>query len=76
MDGYQQGGGEEGKVQEVRSINSRYKIQGEVKNSMGNGEAKELICMTHGHELRRGNAGGREGAGQREIKGRKKMGQP
>ena len=32
--------------------------QGEVKNSMGNGEAKELICMTHGHELRWGNAGG------------------
>ena len=28
--------------------------QGEVKNSMGNGEAKELICMTHGHELRWG----------------------
>ena len=25
---------------------------GEVKNSMGNEEAKELICMTHGHELR------------------------
>ena len=25
---------------------------------MGNGEAKELICMTHGHELRWGNAGG------------------
>ena len=24
--------------------------QGVVKNSMGNGEAKELICMTHGHE--------------------------
>ena len=23
---------------------------------MGNGEAKELICMTHGHELRWGNA--------------------
>ena len=22
---------------------------------MGNGEAKELICMTHGHELRWGN---------------------
>ena len=32
--------------------------QGEVKNSMGNEEAKELICMTHGHELRWGNAGG------------------
>ena len=27
--------------------------QGEVKNSMGNGEAKELIYTTHGHELRR-----------------------
>ena len=26
--------------------------QGEVKNSLGNGEVKELICMTHGHELR------------------------
>ena len=23
-----------------------------IKNSMGNGEAKEVICMTHGHELR------------------------
>ena len=34
--------------------------QGEVKNSMGNGEAKELICMTRGHELRWGNAGGRD----------------
>ena len=40
-----------GKVQGIRSINSRYKINGEVKNSIGNGEAKELICMTHGHEL-------------------------
>ena len=39
---------------------------------MGNGEAKELICMTHGHELRWGNDGGVwyrvEG-----IKGEKKM---
>ena len=26
--------------------------QEEFKNSTGNGEAKELICMTHGHELR------------------------
>ena len=33
--------------------------QGEVKNSMGNGEAKELICTTHGHELRWGNVGRR-----------------
>ena len=26
--------------------------RGEIKNGIGNGEAKELICMTHGHELR------------------------
>ena len=43
-----------GKVQGISSINGRHKIDGEVKNSMGNGEAKELICMTHGHELRGG----------------------
>ena len=28
--------------------------QGEVKNNIGNGEAKELICTIHGHELKRG----------------------
>ena len=28
--------------------------QGDVMNSIGNGEAKELICMTHGHELSQG----------------------
>ena len=39
---------------------------------MGNEEAKDLICMTHGHELRWGNDGGRGNAGQRRIKGRKK----
>ena len=57
MEGYQQGGGEgkmSEKVQEMRSIICGYKRQEEVKNSMGNGEAKELICMTHGHELRWG----------------------
>ena len=26
--------------------------QGEVKNSIGNGEIKELICTTYGHELK------------------------
>ena len=30
------------------------KRQGKVKNSIGNGEAKEFICMTHGHEVRWG----------------------
>ena len=40
------------KVQGIRSINGRYKIdRGKVLNSMGNGEAKELTCTTHGHEL-------------------------
>ena len=28
------------------------KLSGGVKNSIGNGEAKELTCMSHGHELR------------------------
>ena len=38
--------------------------QGEVKNSMGNGEDIELICMIYGQWRERG-------AGWREIKGRK-----
>ena len=38
---------------------------------MGNGEVKELICPTHGHELRWGNTGGMGGAWQRGIKGKK-----
>ena len=48
--------------------------QGEVKNGIGNGEAKELICMTQGHELSggRGNASGRGCTRWRGIKGRKK----
>ena len=44
---------------------------GDVKNSTGNGVAKELICMTHGHELREGIAGGNGGTKQREVKGEK-----
>ena len=60
------------KVQGIRSINSRYKIdRGRVKNSMGNGEAKELTCMIHGHELRWRNDGGKGDTGWRGIKGRK-----
>ena len=58
--------------------NHNWEVQnrwGEVKNSMGNGEAKELICMTHGHKLRWGNAGASVGTGWRGMKGRKKMGQ-
>ena len=39
-------GNEREEVQEIRSIIDRYKI-GEVKNSIGNGKAKELLCTTH-----------------------------
>ena len=60
------------KVQGIRSVKSRYKIrQREVKNNVGNVEAKELICTTHGHDLRWRNADRRGGTGQRGIKGRK-----
>ena len=64
-----------GKAQEVRSITGRYKNrQGDVKNSIGNGESKELICMTHGHELRVGCWW--EGECRKEgNKGEKEMGQ-
>ena len=46
--------------------------QGEVKNGVGNEEAKELICMTHGHELRVGGDAGGMGmqGGEIKIKGR------
>ena len=42
--------------------------QGELKNSVGNGEAKELLCTTHGHELKGENVGGMGYAGQKGIK--------
>ena len=41
-----------GKVQRISSIDDRWKIdRRKGKNSVGNVEAKELISMTHGHEL-------------------------
>ena len=52
MEGYQWGGGggEWGKGTGYKKhkwqVQSR---QEEVKNGMGNGETKELICTTHGH---------------------------
>ena len=45
------GGGEGGKVQRISSIDDRWKIDREGKNSVGNVETIELISMTHGHEL-------------------------
>ena len=46
------------------------KQTGDVKNSTGNGEAKELIRMTHGHELKGGLLKGMGATGQREAKGK------
>ena len=43
--------------------------QGEVKNSIGNVEAKEFISMTHGHELQGANMGRRQWAGWSGVKG-------
>ena len=48
--------------------------QGDVKNNIENGEAKELICMTHGHELRREDCWREEGCQVEGGKG-EKMGQ-
>ena len=42
--------------------------QGEVKNRIGHGEAKELICTTHGHEIREG--GWLEGSRYKEEGGK------
>ena len=42
--------------------------QGEGKNSIGNVEAKELICTTHGHELKAGNVGGKGCVGCKGMK--------
>ena len=55
-----EGEGEDNEGKGTGNKNHKWYLQnreGEVKNSMGNGEAKELICMTHGHELRWGNDG-------------------
>ena len=42
---------------EIDTVNKKHSwyVQnrlGEVKNSIGNGDAKELICTTHGHKLK------------------------
>ena len=39
------------------------------KNSIGNVEAKELMCMIHGHELKGGNVVGRGCVWWRGVKG-------
>ena len=67
MEGYQrgEGGGEWGKG--TRNKKHKWQVQnrqGEVKTSIGNVEAKELICITHGHKLRGGCWGGVPSGGE------------
>ena len=43
-------------MRELRSTNGKLRnSRGNLKYSMGNGEAKEFICMTHGHEQQCGD---------------------
>ena len=57
-------GGMGGNVQGRSSIISRYKIDGKrLKNGIGDRGLKELICTTHGHELRWGGCCRVEGSG-------------
>ena len=67
-----QWGGVEGRIGGKGTGNKKHNSQAqnrqqEVKNGIGNGEAKELICTTHGHELRMG--GMLEGAGMQGGRG-------
>ena len=43
---------------------------GYVKDSTGNEKSKELTSMTHGHELKKGIAGGKWGTRQRGQRGK------
>ena len=75
MEGYQWGGvaGKWGKGTGNKKHNWQAQNswgRGLVKNSIGNGKAKEFICMTRGHELRGGMAGENEGTGWRGQKGK------
>ena len=63
------------KVEGLKSLFSKKKNrQGDVKNNIGNGKAKELICTTHRHELGWGNCWREGGYLIEEGKG-EKMGQ-
>ena len=77
MEGYQKGWGENGGKGTGNKKHKWYvqNRQDELKYSIGNREPKELICSTHGHELRRQGCCGRQGIEQRGIKGGQEMGQ-
>ena len=74
MEGYNLGRGRsENEGKGTGNKKHKWQVQNrqvEVKYSMENGEAKQLICMTHGLDLRWRNYGGMRGTGQRGIKGR------
>ena len=57
MENYQWGGGGGKWGKSTGTMKHNWQVQnkqGEVKNSVGNGEAKKLICTIYGHELRDG----------------------
>ena len=70
MEGYQQRGRARGKGTGNKKLNWQAENrQGEVKNSIGNGEAKELIYTTHGHEVSGGGCWWEEGCSTEGNKG-------
>ena len=76
MEGYQQGRGEGEWGKGTENRQHKWQVenrQGEVKNSIGNVEAKELICISSGHELK-GECGWKGECRAEGNKGRK-MGQ-
>ena len=72
LESYQLAGGK-GRIGEKVEIQKHNcvgtKQTGEVKNSIGNREAKELTCTTHAYELRRGDHWRGGDTRQREAKG-------
>ena len=58
-------------LQGRRSIIGRHKIDRRCQNDIGNREVRELICTTHEHELRGGNAGDWGVQGTGEVKAEK-----
>ena len=58
-----------------RNIIGEQNRQAEVKNNIANGEAKELTCTTHGHELSEEIARGKGEIGQMGKGGLGGMGQ-
>ena len=52
-EGEWEGWGKHAGIKKYKLVGTKY--TGDAKNSIENGVAKELTCMTHGHEQRRGH---------------------